>query len=403
MSRVFFAWELGGGFGHLGPFRPVAEALLARGHDLTVAARDVERARQIFGPSAAKIVQAPICTKTYGGLAEPPLNYAEILMRYGYLDAPLLAGLLSAWRGLLELSRADVLLADHAPTALLAARGSGLPRAVFGGGFSVPPPASPTPNMRPWVSVPGQRLASSDDAVLQVINASLQSGAPGLGALREIFDGVEYFLNGLPELDPYGPRDPRYYLGLHAGRVGASPPRWPEGEGPRIFAYLQSEYSHIEAAIAALSACGARSVVYLRGAAPEIRRKHQGPHVAFSESLLDVESAVAGSDLCVCHGNFGTVMGILRGGKPMLLLPEQLENFLLASRVERLGIARVVDPEARPLDIGGALAGMLAESSYAAAARAFALEHREPSIDTIIERAASRIEDLARGAQGPQA
>jgi hypothetical protein len=397
VSRILFAWELGGGFGHLGPFRPVAEALLARGHELTLAVREVERANIVFSSMAVRIVQAPLCVKTYNGLAEPPLNYAEILMRYGYLDAPLLAGLLNAWSGLLDLSRADILVADHAPTALLAARGRGRARAVFGGAFAVPTRATPSPNMRPWVNVPQQRLASSDASVLRVINASLLPGTPGLSALHEIFDGANYFLNGVPELDPYGPRDRGCYLGLHAGLIGASPPRWPEGEGPRVFAYLRSDYRHIEAALAALATGGVRSVVHLQGASPQIRQKYQGPQLVFSEDLLDLERAVGSSDLCVGHGS-GTVMGVLRGGKPMLLLPVQLENFLLSSSIERLGIARVVHPEAEPPDIGGALANMLANvSSFADAALAFALKHREPSVDTIVERAAGRIEALAQG------
>lgn len=52
MSRILFAWELGGGYGHLGPFRPIAEALLAQGHELTLAVRDVERAHAVFGSLA---------------------------------------------------------------------------------------------------------------------------------------------------------------------------------------------------------------------------------------------------------------------------------------------------------------------------------------------------------------
>jgi hypothetical protein len=149
LSRFLFAWELGSGYGHLGPFLAIARALLDRGHELTVAARDVERAHVAFGARGVAIVQAPLCTKSYSGLSEPPLNYAEILMRYGYLDAPLLRGLLRAWRGLLDMSGADLLIADHAPTALLAARGMGARRVAMGNPFTIPPPMNPTANMRP--------------------------------------------------------------------------------------------------------------------------------------------------------------------------------------------------------------------------------------------------------------
>ncbi|HUF80931.1 MAG TPA: nucleotide disphospho-sugar-binding domain-containing protein [Burkholderiales bacterium] len=397
MSRLLFAWELGGGFGHLVPFLPIARALLARGHRLTVAARDVERAHIVFGSLDVTIVQAPLCTKTYNGLSEPPLNYAEILMRYGYLDAPLLRGLLRAWRGLLDITAADTLLTDHAPTALLAARGGRAARIEVGTTFSAPPRVNPTTNMRPWLPVPERRLASSDASVLNVINSSLAAGTPGLGAVHEIFDGADRLLRGVPELDHYGPRDARHYLGLHSGTFGSRHPRWPVGDGPRVFAYLQSDYRHLDALLAALAGSHARCVVVLPGTTPALRQKYEGARLSFSAGLLDVGAAVAGGDLCVCHGNAGTVMSILRHGKPMLLLPSQLEHFLLASRVETLGIARVIHPDAQPLDIAGALARALEDTALAGAARAFAERHREPSVDTIVQRVAERIESLARG------
>jgi len=402
VSRVLFAWELGGGYGHLGPFLPVARALVERGHEVTLAVRDVERANIAFKLPAVKIVQAPLCVKTYKGLAEPPLNYAEILMRYGYLDAPLLAGMLRAWRGLLDLARPDVLVADHAPTALLAARGTGLARAVFGSAFPVPPLASPTPNMRPWVDVPVQRLASSDETVLKVIGASLPPGVPKLAAVHEIFDGVERFLAGTPELDPYGPRDPAGYLGLYATSIGKAQPRWPDGDTPRVYAYLNGDYRHLEAALAALNAADARCVVFLLDASPALRQKY--PRLAFSDELLDMDAVLPETDLCVCHGNSGTLMSFLRGGKPMLLLPSQLEHFLLSSNVEKLGIARVAHPDAQPFAAGGLLAQVLAQRSrHEAAARDFASKHREPAVDTIVARVTARIEALARATPGPQA
>jgi hypothetical protein len=394
VSRIVFAWELGGGLGHLAPFRPIAERLAARGHEVTIAARDVEHGR-VLDSRALVVVQAPFCAKTYRGLAEPPLNYAEILMRYGYLDAPLLSGLLRAWRGLLDLARADLLIADHAPTALLATRGRGTPRALFGNPFAVPPPVSPTPNMRSWVEVPRERLANSDAAVLDVVNRSLGGDGPRLSALHEIFEGAARLHTGLPELDPYGPREPAGYLGLYTGVAGSRPVTWPAGEGRRVFVYLHADYVHLEPVLAALAASGARCFVYVLEGTPALRQKHEGARVAFSAEPVDLGAAVADCDLCVIHGGTGASTSALRAGKPMLLLPMHLEQFLLASALEKLGVARLVHPD-RPPDIAGALGRALSDQGLARAAREFALRHAEPAVDTIAERAADRIEALAK-------
>ena len=396
MSRILFAWELGGGYGHLGPFRDIAQALMARGHEITVAARDVERAQVVFGRLPLRVVQAPICTKTYNGLAEPPLNYAEILMRYGYLDAPQLAGLLRAWRDLLDLTRAELLIADHAPSALLAGRGTRVARLVTGSPFTVPPRMSPTPNMRPWVDVPAQRLANSDASVMDCINGSLSAGVAKLAAVSELFDGAEFLLSGVAELDPYGPQDSRHYLGLYAGLIGSLPPRWPAGTGQRVFAYLNSDYRHLDAALSALAASGSRCVVFVLGISPALRQKHESERLVFSEGLLDLDRSVNDCDYCVCHGNFGTVCEVLRRGKPLLVLPMDLEKFLLASAVANRGLGCFVHPETPNPDFAAAIATIATGKSYSDAAREFGLQHREPPVDTIVERAASRIEALAR-------
>jgi UDP:flavonoid glycosyltransferase YjiC (YdhE family) len=401
MSRILFAWELGGGYGHLGPFRPIAQTLMARGHRVTIAARDVEPTNIVFGNTAAGVIQAPVCTKTYNGLAEPPLNFAEILMRYGYLDQPLLNGLARAWRDLIRMAEPDVLISDHAPTALLAARGMPCAKIVTGSPFTIPPRSSPTPNMRPWVEVPLQRLVNSDAAVLATVNASLPDGMARLDTVAEIFGGAELLLNGVPELDPFAPREAGTYLGLHAGLIGKEAPRWPDGDGPRIFAYLRSDYRHIGATLAALAASGARCVVFVHGATPALREKHQAGRLVFSAGLLDMDRAVTESDLCICHGNFGTVMEVLRRGKPMVVLPVDLEKFLTATAVERQNVGCCVHPDPENPDFNGAIRRALTDSSFKDSARAFAERHREPAIDTIVQRAADRIEALAQaGSRG---
>ncbi|MCW5575765.1 MAG: hypothetical protein KIT13_06675, partial [Burkholderiales bacterium] len=238
--NVLLAWELGGGTGHLASLRAIAEGLLSRGHRVTLAARDIGSAAMIFGglERQVRIVQSPVCSRNYGGLADPPLNFAEILMRFGYLDASMLKALLQGWRSLFELTGADRLVADHAPTALLAARGGAMACSTFGNPFAVPPPVAPTPNMRDWLEVPAQRLQDSDERVVAAINAALAPAVPPIASLHRLFDGADCLFVGVPELDPYGPRAAGSYLGLHMVRSGSEPAVWPEGEGPRVFAYL---------------------------------------------------------------------------------------------------------------------------------------------------------------------
>ncbi len=400
MSRILLAWELGTGFGHLGPFLGLAPKLLERGHSLHIAAREITAAVKAVGDLPIAVHQAPLCLNTYGGLQDPPLNYTEILMRYGYLDPAMLRAMMTAWASLIRAVSADVVLADHAPTALLAARSLGVAHAVIGSSFNVPPPVAPMPNMRPWMSVPVERLADSDRRVLAVINQVLPPDR-GLHALHEIFAGAARFFSGVPELDAYGARQADDYLGLQSLSTGTAAPVWPQGAGERVFAYLHADYLHTERALQSLAASGAGVLVHVLGNTAALTARFSNAKLQFAPQLLDFRRVVTDCGLCVCHGNVGTTLGMLQGGRPLLVLPKHLEHFLLGGAVERSGAGRVVHPDDNTPDIAGVLAAMLGDPSYGHQARALAQRCAGPSVGTMTDRAVARIEALATKGAGP--
>lgn len=400
MSRILLAWELGRGFGHLGPFLGLAPRLLERGHTLHVAARDIVSAGQTLGNLPVKLFQAPLCLNSYGGLQIPPLNFAEILMRCGYLEPAMLHGMIAAWTSLIRTVGADVVIADHAPTALLAARGIGVARVVIGSPFNVPPAVAPTPNMRPWMVVPEERLADSDRRVLAVINQVLPPGR-GLHALSDVFAGAACLFSGVPELDPYGPRQAGDYLGLQSLSTGTAAPLWPQGPGEPIFAYLHADYIHTERTLQALSASGARVLVHVLGDAAALIARYSSERLQFAPQLLDFRRVVDGCGMCVCHGNVGTTLGMLQGGRPVLVLPKQLEHYLMGRAVTQLGAGRVVSLEDKMPDIASELGAMLADDTFRLNALALAQRHAGPGVGTMPDRALARIEMLASQGAGP--
>ena len=111
MGRIFVAWELGGGMGHVQRLLPVARELRARGHDLVLAVRDLSRAGPVLGREGFRLLQAPLPRIEAGrGLAA---NFAQILLRCGYGQPEALTGLVRAWRELLTLTAPDLVLLDY--------------------------------------------------------------------------------------------------------------------------------------------------------------------------------------------------------------------------------------------------------------------------------------------------
>jgi UDP:flavonoid glycosyltransferase YjiC (YdhE family) len=81
------------------------------------------------------------------------------------------------------------------------------------------------------------------------------------------------------------------------------------------------------------------------------------------------------ASVVLCHGGFGTVMGSIDAGVPMVIVPlgaDQLQN---AERAQRVGIATVVEPaRASPQVLRDAIAEAMTSDSYCSAVRALRAE-----------------------------
>ena len=120
MSKLLYAWEFGANLGHIGAFLPLARALRARGHEIRWVVAQATPAARLLAQEGFTWLQAPTCQEM--PRAGPPLSYNDILLRFGYANGEDLLGLVVAWRELMRLTGAQAVLADHAPTAILAAR-----------------------------------------------------------------------------------------------------------------------------------------------------------------------------------------------------------------------------------------------------------------------------------------
>src|SRR2546426_56479 len=108
MSRILCVWELGTGYGHLGRLLPVALELRQRGHEVVFALRDLTHAEAFLGRRGFRLLQSPVWMGEGRG-GDSPLNYAELLGNFGFLDEAGLTGMAKAWRELYSLTLADLL------------------------------------------------------------------------------------------------------------------------------------------------------------------------------------------------------------------------------------------------------------------------------------------------------
>jgi UDP:flavonoid glycosyltransferase YjiC (YdhE family) len=394
MSNLLYAWEFGAGLGHIGAFLPLARTLRQRGHDVRWAVSQTAPAARLLAKDGFTWLQAPTCPEM--SRAGPPLSYSDILLRFGYASGEDLLGLVVAWRELLRLTGAQAVLADHAPTAILAARTLGIPVVLFSSAFCVPPRQRPLPNMRPWMALPPGQLDALENQALASINAVLERfGQPPFGAVAQLFDVAEDTLLGFPELDHYAERGAaRYWGNLPDAGVGDAP-AWPALPGKRIFGYLRTGTRHHEAALAALHALGQPTIVFFPEAPPTLLERYAAPHLVFSATPLDLAQTAREADAAISYASLSTVTSFLLKGKPLLLLPGHLEQFMLARRVEEMGAGLLVNPEQPPVDLELKLRRVLLEPDFALNAQAFARKYANFPQDTIIAHLIRRIEEIA--------
>jgi len=90
-----------------------------------------------------------------------------------------------------------------------------------------------------------------------------------------------------------------------------------------------------------------------------------------------------------------TTTRFLLMGKPLLLFPGHLEQFLLARRVEEMGAGLLVNPEQAPVDLQTKLRRVLHEHAFTENAQAFARKYAAFPQETVIAHLVRRVEEIA--------
>ena len=395
MARILLAWELGGDYGHLMRLLTLGRELGRRGHEPILAVRELTHVDALLGDEPFRVFQAPIFAGSVSGLPAA-IGYAETLMRLGFLHPSTLTALCRAWRNLVEALAPQLMLFDYAPTGLLATRGLPIPRALFGSSFSVPPRTEPMPVYRWWKGEPLDRVLAGERVVLSGANQALaRLGEPPMARLADLLDVDESIIAATEEFDQYPGRTGARYWGTVANLEKGVAPEWPIVGAKRVFAYLKPHFVDLEKLHKALRTLDAAVVIHAPGISADMVRKHTAANIAFSEKPVRMADVGREAAVGICHAGVGTVESLVTAGKPLLLLPQHLEQMMTGKRIAAMGAGLLVDPlEDKSPNYARLVTRLLNEPTFAAVAQAVAARYVNDKPAERVARIADRCEQL---------
>jgi MGT family glycosyltransferase len=144
------------------------------------------------------------------------------------------------------------------------------------------------------------------------------------------------------------------------------------GDGPLVYATLGTIYGTtrklLRSFIQALETGGWRSLVTVgRNNAGQVFE--HGPRVQV-QAFVPQDDVLPHAAAVLCHAGFGTVMGALARGIPMVVVPLGVDQMGNAERIDALGAGIVVAPaDATPDRLRDALAAVMADPRYRGACR----------------------------------
>jgi UDP:flavonoid glycosyltransferase YjiC (YdhE family) len=371
----------------------LGRALSARGHSIAFMFRELRQLAVMPETRAYTIFQAPRSPREGMNVAVPA-SFADMLLGCGYADARELAALAGGWRSLFARWRPDLVVADYAPTALLAASTLGIPRVMYGNGFFSPPRFSPLPPFRIDEAVDPARVAASDAAARAAVNDVRRTlGHAPLARLADLFEVAEDFLCTFPELDHYGDRPASGYWGPRARFDQGLQVDWPEAPRKRVFVYLKRGCVQLDAIIQWLVAADCTVIAFIPELEPERRARLASPRRIVAERPVRLDMLMRHCDLAISHGG-EIAAGILLAGVPQLTFPTHYEQYLTALRIAQLGAGAWLGPGASAREVSAALEQALALRGSAEAAHAYARHYAAFSPQDQRRRIAARIDQI---------
>jgi UDP:flavonoid glycosyltransferase YjiC (YdhE family) len=153
-------------------------------------------------------------------------------------------------------------------------------------------------------------------------------------------------------------------------------PRWPEGEGKKLFVYIKPNSPAFRPLFAVLEKADFRTLWFAPGISPDLTARLTSPSLGIVREPIDISAVAKSAYAAILHGGHGTTAAMLLGGVPLLMLPEHIEQLLLARNVAALGAGTALNANSMTPELARTLEQPIRHARFRAAASAFAAKYK---------------------------
>lgn len=344
-KKVLLANEFGIGRGHVVSLLQAARAL-GPGFTFEAALYNRTFAAEL-APLGALVYDGPgyvyDARRRTGPDAVLTATWGEFLGDLGFSQRDRVRDIVLWWHDVLGKRRIDLLLADYAPLAQIAARARGIPTIAVGQGYGLPP--DHLARFPPLHATSSSRLYD-EDALLDNVNAAAAAiGLAPLAALPEVYHATLPMVRTLPFLDLYqGMRRYPYVL-----------PEIPftrsiAAEGDEVFIYFATHELDDPEVVEALAHLPLPRRAFIPTAKPQVAARLAASGMIIEQAPVPHDLIAARSRLMVNSGQHGTLCLGLFAGLPQVALPQHMEHAHHATQVAAQGVAHVISHSNRNRD-----------------------------------------------------
>lgn len=366
MRKILFCWELGEDYGYLGKILALAQEFADQPCVLYVASKDLSATSKIDWPTNVKFVQAPIWLRS-NPMALKAASFAEILLYKGYDSYRHLKILTDAWLAIFDFISPDVILFDHAPTALLAASGLGIPKIIISNPYLTPAPGTSTTSLIPLTHFDETKATEVHQWVVNIINDVRQDyRATPITTIGDLFIADATFLSGFSETDYFSAyRSNVTYCGpALTVSIGTQDPVWTPGFSQKFLAYLKHRDPRSREILKILASMHARTLCFYSDCKPEDIEEFFNSSVKVSNIPFNLTKAYQETAVLICQGGQGVVNEALYRGIPLILVPTQAEQFFIAEKIKAMGNGIVINRNDAPQDIEKKLSSFFSNPNF---------------------------------------